>query len=277
MQIHSLKNNTIEQITECFNKAFETYIVPMKLNAEQLLEKIKSEHIVLEHSVGITIDNELAGFILIGMDTEKNIAYNAGTGVIEKCRGQKLTEKMYGFLLSDLEKIGIQDHLLEVICNNQKALKVYENLNYSVLRKVICYKGKIVGANHTNYKIEIIDLPNTNRVKPLWNHEPTYQNSLYCIKNNSEKHSAYGAFEDEKLIAYIIFHKDSLRIKQFGVHEAFRNQGLGQKLFYEVQKQNPEKEVTLINIDEGDFETNNFLKNIGLSPFIEQYEMKLKT
>jgi ribosomal protein S18 acetylase RimI-like enzyme len=277
MQIHNLQNTPIDTIAECFNKAFATYFVPIKLDSPLLRDKIKSENILLEHSIGVTIDNQLAGFILIGIDKQKNIAYNAGTGVIPEYRGQKLTEKMYPFLLSNLKKIEIHHHLLEVICGNLKAIRIYEKLGYFVLRKVICYKGKVSEPNNYNYKIEAIALPDETKVKLFWNHYPTYQNSTNVIKNNPEKHSAFGSFDNEKLIGYIIFDKNTLRVKQFGIDNAFRNKGLGHQLFYEVQNQLPEKEITLINIDDEDFETNDFLRNIGFKTLIEQYEMELKT
>jgi ribosomal protein S18 acetylase RimI-like enzyme len=277
MQIHNLQNTTIEEIAACFNKAFEHYFVPLKLDMQQLCDKIKSENILLEHSIGVTINNELAGFILIGIDVDSKVAYNSGTGIIPEYRGQRLTEKMYASLLPQLKKTGIQHHLLDVICENQKALKIYQNLGYSILRKVICYKGKVSEYNGYRYQIEAIGLPAENELKQFWNHKPTYQNSLFCIKNNPEKHVVFGAFNLENLIGYIIFDKNTLRIKQFGIDKAFRNKGLGHLLFYQVQMQQPETDIVLINIDENDLETNKFLRNIGFNKLIEQYEMMLGT
>ncbi len=239
MQIHSLANTSLETLAETFNKAFEGYFVPIKLDVKSLADKIKSENILLEHSVGVTINGQLAGFILIGIDNESGIAYNAGTGIIPEFRGQKLTEKMYSFLLPQLNKIGILSHPLEVICENQKALKIYETLGYTITRKLICYKGKISEVNNSDYKIKAIDLPNENEVESFWNHKPTYQNSLFCTKNNAGKHTTFGVFTNEQLIGYIVFDKNTLRIKQFGVENNFRKKGMGHQLFYQVQKQNP--------------------------------------
>ncbi|MCF6132547.1 GNAT family N-acetyltransferase [Flavobacterium wongokense] len=275
MQIHTLENTSIEELTTCFNKAFEGYFIPLKLEVQQLRDKIQSENILLEHSVGVTINNELAGFILLGINSKKNIGYNAGTGIIPDYRGMKLTEKMYPHVISNLSKIGIKNHFLEVICENQKALKIYENLGYTITRKVICYKGKVAEPKKTDYKIQSIELPDESLVQPFWNHHPTYQNSLGCIKSNSEKHTAFGVLNGEKLIGYIIFDKNTLRIKQFGVDKTHRNTGIGKQLFHTAQNQNPEAVLAMINVDENDLETTRFLTNIGLSPFIAQYEMQL--
>lgn len=275
MQLHNLQATPIEAIANCFNKAFEHYFVPIKLEPQQLADKIKSQNILLEHSVGVTIDNQLVGFILIGIDFGKSIAYNAGTGMIPEFRGQKLTEKMYAYLLPQLDGIGIKNQLLEVICENHKALKIYENLRYSTTRKVICYKGKIRETKNKHQTIREIDLPDENQISQFWNHNPTYQNSMFCIKNITEKHRAFGAFENEQLIGYIIFDKDSLMVKQFGVDKAFREKGIGHSLFNKIQQLKPEAAIVLINIDANDLETNTFLQSIGFEKFIEQFEMQL--
>lgn len=277
MQIHTLQNTSLEVLADTFNKAFEGYFVPIKMDAKSLADKIKSENIFLKNSVGVTINGQLAGFILIGIDKINNMAYNAGTGTIPEFRGQKFTEKMYSYLLPELDKIGIQNHALEVICENKKALHIYEAIGYSVSRKVICYKGKISESKKSHYKIREIQLPNETEIKSFWNHKPTYQNSLFCLKNNLEQHTTFGAFENEKLIGYIVFDKNSLRIKQFGVDSNFRNKGIGQQLFSKVQNQNQEAVIVIINVDENDAITNNFLQKIGLNNFIEQYEMEMKS
>lgn len=275
MQIHSLINTPLEEIALCFNKAFENYFVPLKLDAQQLTDKIISENILLEQSIGVSINSQLAGFILVGIDASKKFGYNAGTGIIPEFRGQKLTEKMYPYLLNNLGKLGIHTHLLEVISENLKALKIYENLGYSIQRKVICYKGTILEPKKQYTEIREIELPEENLLKPFRNHNPTYQNTLSCIRNNYGKHTILGAFDNERLIGYIVFDKNSLRIKQFGVDKAFRSKGIGHQLFYQVQLQKPDAIISMINIDENDLSTNVFLLSIGLMPFIEQYEMQL--
>lgn len=277
MPVHTLHHIPINQIAEAFNKAFEKYFIPIQLNEQQFRDKIKSDNILLEHSVGVTIDHQLAGFILIGINPETNIAYNAGTGTIPLFRGRRLTEKMYSYLLPHLDKFGKYNHMLEVICQNQKARAIYEAVGYSVTKKVNCYNGKVSETKNSNHTIRAIEIPKATETESFWNHKPTYQNSMFCIQNLAEKHNAFGAFDNEKLIGYIIFDKHTLRIKQFGVDKHYRNKGLGNQLFYEVQKQKPENELFLINIDANDLETNSFLQRMGFSNILQQYEMELKT
>lgn len=273
MQIHSLDKISLEDLAETFNKAFENYFVPIQLNAELLAQKIKAENIVLEYSAGITINNRLVGFILIGIHPESKTAYNAGTGIISEFRGQTLTEKLYAFLLPELDKIGIKNHQLEVICENEKAISIYKNIGYSITRKVICYKGKISKPKESGLEITEIDFPNENEIRAFWNQIPAYQNSSFCIKNASERYKTFGIFCNRNLAGYITFDSHTIRIKQFGVHKNYRNKAIAHQLFYKVQLEIPDAEIFVINVDENDFETTAFLQKVGLFSFISQYEM----
>ena len=274
MQLHNLSNISIEKITECFNKAFENYFVTIKLEPKQMADKIKSQNIVLKQSVGVTANNQLIGFILIGIHPDNKTAYNAGTGIIPEFRGQQLPQQMYDFAMPRLTEIGIKTHLLEVICDNVKALNIYKNIGYSVQRKVVCLRGNVTKGIKANHKTREINIPEEQFVKSFWNYNPTYQNSLFCINNIRENHSALGIFHDEKLAGYIIYDKNSLAVKQFAVDKGFRKKGIGYALFQKVQQIKPDTALIIVNMDERDLESISFLQNIGFSPFLYQYEMK---
>ena len=91
----TLENISTDKILEVFNLAFSDYIIPFCLTKEQLEDKIKSESIRLEFSVGAFENNQLIGFILHGFDVVDNmkVIYNGGTGVIPAKRGNKATAK----------------------------------------------------------------------------------------------------------------------------------------------------------------------------------------
>ncbi|MES2747843.1 MAG: GNAT family N-acetyltransferase [Bacteroidota bacterium] len=279
MLIHSLSQILIGDLVTVFNKAFEGYFLPIQLNEQQLSDKIKSENIQLEYSVGVTIEGQLVAFILTGVDfnQQQTISYNAGTGVIPEFRGLHLTEKMYAYLLPILEKQNISKHQLEVITQNTKALRIYEQIGYTITKTVSCFKGNVIPpSKETVYDFVKLDAITDTLLPSFWNHNPTYQNTLSSINRNKAIHETIGAFDSEELIAYIIYVKNSGRIRQFGVHPNYRNNGIGHRLFYEAQKANPTADVVLINSDNADFKTHSFLKKIGLDVFIEQFEMSLQ-
>ena len=278
MKVHTLETFSIEDITNVFNQAFADYIIPFQLTQMNLLDKIKSENIFLNYSIGISVNDQLVAFILTGIDSKDNamLSYNAGTGVIPEFRGNHFPQKMYDYLLPLLSKNNIHHHQLEVITQNTKAIQIYESIGYHINKQVSCFKGTVSTPNSTSpFIYSKIDVFDESDVQPFWNHQPTYQNTLSSINRNSELHESIGAFFKGSCVGYITFVKTTGRIKQFGVHPDFRQKGIGQHLFYEVQKNNPNTEISLINIDNNDTETIAFLQKINLNRTVEQFEMIL--
>lgn len=270
MEINTLDGVNTAEIANTFNAAFSDYVVPLTLSEADVALKIQLENIVLRCSAGAFSDGKLVGFILIG--TNGIVAYNAGTGVIPNFRGQHLTKKMYDFLLPMLAEKGIVQHRLEVIIENVKAIRVYEQIGFTTFRKVTCFKGKVVSArNHgaTIIPIEFGDITNPER---FWDFIPAYQNASDVMLRTPPLHRTFGAFDGDLLVGYVVFATTSLRIKQFAVAENCRRKGIGHQLFCKVQNYKPDQEVSLINVDSTDGSIN-FLKKIGLAETVNQFEM----
>lgn len=279
MKVQTLETFSIQDITNVFNQAFADYIIPIQLTQMNLLDKIKSENIFLDYSIGISVNDQLVAFILTGIDSKDNamLSYNAGTGVIPEFRGNHFPEKMYNYLLPLLRKNNIHHHQLEVITQNTKAIQIYEKLGYHISKQVSCFKGKVSVPNSPSpFIYRRIDVIDESEVHPFWNYQPTYQNTFSSINRNSELHQSIGAFFKGNCVGYIIFVTTTGRIKQFGVHPDFRQKGIAHHLFYEVQKENPTNDVSLLNIDNNDSETIAFLHKIGFQLTVEQFEMILQ-
>lgn len=280
MKIQSLANISVSELASVFNEAFKDYLIPIQFTEATLTDKITTEHIFLEYSAGVFAAEKLVAFVLIGIDSKNNqmLSYNAGTGVIPEFRGQHLTQKMYDYLLPLLRKNNIQNHYLEVITQNQKALKIYESIGYQITKKVGCFKGFVQEPQQPFlYQIFEFEFGSDSLFETFWNHQPTYQNTLSSINRNKNAHTFLGIFSENGLLGYLIYQKSNNRIKQFGIDKNFRQKGLGHHLFYEVQKTNPTQEISLINIDSNDMKTITFLQKIGLSTTVEQFEMVLKS
>lgn len=273
MEITTLNSANIAEITAVFNAAFSDYVLPLTLSPTDLAAKMASENVMAEWSAGAFADGKLVGFILMG--TDGKTAYNAGTGVIAEFRGQKLTAKMYDFLLPMLAEKNIVNHQLEVITQNAKAIPIYEKIGFITTRKVVCFKGKITNCNHGSAELKPVGFADVTPLETSWDFSPTYQNASHAIARTPELHQTIGAYRDGKLLGYVVFGKANLRVKQFVVEKEFRRQGIGQQLFSEVQRMSPDKDVSLINIDSTDGSID-FLKKIGLAETVSQFEMRLQ-
>ncbi len=276
MNLKTLHNININQLVEAFNQSFCDYIVPLKITKEQLENKIKSENIKLEFSVGAFENNKLIGFILHGFNiVEGNkIAYNAGTGVIPEKRGNKITLTLLEYIIPKLKEQNIVKIKLEVITQNKVAYDIYNKIGFEIIRELNCYKGKIHSEIESTFETRDLKNYDWKILKSFWDWEPTWQNAISSIENNKDIYSAIGIFDFEKLIGYLIYNPNNNRIQQFAVAKKYRKQGVGKQLFkYISQKNNPE--FSTINVDCDSIETNGFLKKIGFEMHIKQYEMEL--
>lgn len=280
MEIKSLSGVNVSKITQAFNEAFSDYFFPFVLKEEEMLSKIISENIILKFSAGLFDEHQLVGFIFTGIDKvdEQKIAYNAGTGIIPLYRGKNLTSKMYQYIFEILKEEKIRYHLLEVITENEKAIKVYKNEGFIINRKLNCYKGIVTKPiENTSFKIHDIHSGEIKNYNDFWDFLPSYQNSVTALSRSTTELQYLGCFIENQLAGYLVLDKITGRIKQFGVHKDCRRKKVGHHLFYKAQELIQTKAISTINIDATDIFTNNFLKHIGLQVSVCQYEMKQET
>lgn len=181
---------------------------------------------------------------------------------------------MYQFLLAIFNENEINEHILEVILENEKARTIYEKIGYQINRMLFSYKGRFEVSSINKQLIikELLDFKN-EEFDNFWNHSPSWQNSILSIQNTNGLHKILGGFLGEELVAYLIYSPTTLRVKQFAVKKNYRRQGIGQSLFSELNTQIDTQEIALINLDSRDSETVRFLENGNLTKFISQYEM----
>lgn len=273
----TLENISTEKILEVFNLAFSDYVIPLSLTMEQLEDKIKSDNIRLEFSVGAFDNNQLIAFILHGynqVDEVKQI-YNAGTGVIPDSRGNKLTAKMYEYILPILQENNIDKIILEVITENKVAIKVYQKIGFKTIRHLDSFKGLINISNTINdFEIRNLDRYDWQKLQHFWDFNPSWQNSISAVEKLKQYNISFGVYENEILLGYIIYNPKQRRIHQLSVDKNFRNRGIGRQLLKYIST-NYESEISIINIDENAKEVPEFLYSVGIKDFIKQYEMEL--
>lgn len=276
IQFDNLKGIGNSEILSCFNEAFSDYQVPLQLTMDQLESKLHAEDINKAISIGAYKENRLVGFVLHGIRDiqDKRMVYNAGTGVIPSERGQKITKRMYEYILPHLHEAKVNEVILEVLDNNVAAMKTYELLGFEYRRDFNCYKGdlrietynediRIVSSKHL--KIEL--LGHFGAIQPSW------QNTTETIVNLDKQASCVLAYKEEQLCGYCIIQPAKNRLLQIAVKPSMRNQGIGRSLLKYVEA-NICKHVAIINVDTSCSATQHFLEKCNLNPFIHQREMR---
>ncbi|MCD0476227.1 GNAT family N-acetyltransferase [Flavobacterium sp. EDS] len=279
MELITLENIEIDSIVEVLNLSFSDYIVPFKLNSEQLEAKIIAENIKLDLSIGVLSSGKLVGFMLHAINELDGqlIAYNGATGVIPGYRGQGLVAKMYDYLLPKLKDLDVKEMILEVIVGNNAAIRAYEKMNYKVHRTLNCYGGSI-GISNKKSVATIKELKNFDwdTFTSFWTIEPTWQNTVKSLDNSKERCGILEAYIENEPVGYLVYNRMSRRILQIAVAVKHRRNGVGAQLVNKMLETIDSTEVSMNNIEENSIETNAFLKNLGLVNRVSQYEMKRK-
>lgn len=278
MEFKSLTNIEMDELLSVFNLSFSDYIVPFHLAKEVLAFKIVSEKIDLNISVGAFEGGKLMGFILQAEKEEngQKMVYNAGTGVVPEGRGQGLVRKMYDFIIPVLRGRGADILILEVIEGNQPAIRAYENLGFTVVRKLLCFNGNM-NPIQANSGVTIKNLSDFQweAFRSFWDIEPSWQGAVFVLEDMKEHCVILGAFKDEVMIGYAVYNPTAQKIYQMAVDKDHRRNGVGTKLFDAISKETNNQPLSVNNVDDISVDTHQFLsERIGLKNWVSQFEMK---
>lgn len=274
MEFKTLANIELDELLEVFNLSFSDYIVPFHLTKEILAAKIIAEKLDMNISVGAFEEGKLVSFILQSekLENGQKIIYNGGTGVVPGSRGKGLVRKMYDFIIPSLKERGADVLLLEVIEGNAAAIRAYENLGFTIIRKLLCFRGNInSGVENSTVTIKSLEDFQWDNLRSFWDIEPSWQGSEYVLNPMPENYQALGAYSDENLVGYIIYNPGARRVLQIAVDKKYRKQGIGSGLFTAIADG---QSVAINNVDDVSKETDVFLdKKIGLQNWLSQFEM----
>ncbi len=277
-KLDNLENTKLEEILDSFNLSFSDYMVPFQLTLQQLKFKMVAEDIDLAYSIGAFEENNLIGFILHGkrsLDHSFQL-YNGGTGVIPEKRGNKLTQKMYDFALSNFKSKSISSIVLEVISENVPAIKSYEKVGFKFVRKLNCFKGDLKELKqHKKVIVKEIDHSSWEIFHELGEVKNTWQNSKESLRKSKNNVFILGAILDKEVVAYLALSKSNNRLRQIAVSPEFRRQYIGSTLLNHLST-NHSGTTSFINVDAHAPDLNAFLQKVGLVNFLQQDEMILK-
>ena len=277
------RKNDVSKMRRTFNTAFSDYIVPINLSHGQFIQKIvEKTNISFNHSVGAYSKKRLVGFIFnsINYYEGKKTAYNGGTGVIQDYRGNKLTEKMYHSIFPKFEKNGIEQCVLEVISNNKPAIKVYENLGFTRSKFFHCLKLKEESSYLQDFKKPDVDLvfphnPRWKKYESFCDYETCFLDSFPLLKKNKTNESFLEAYQNDKLVGFLIFNKKMGRVEHIGVDHDARGNGIATMLIKKMIRICRNKPVYILNLNERNYDVLNFFLRVGFQNEIDQFEFKL--
>lgn len=272
MQFRSLSNIPIETIVDCFHSAFSDYFVPIHATVDFWQQRWKRARVDYFLSFGVFDKDKLVAFVLHGV--EKEWVFNVGTGVIPTYRGQKLVKYIYDNAIPLLKENGITNCGLEVITQNEKAIKAYQQIGFAITKNYKCFSGTISAVSAKDgYTFEQQPVFNWPAYQPLREYSFSWENTDSALQANGEGFEVWELRRQHApaLHGYVILNKQNGYIAQFGVQDFEQH---GSQLFQEIG-QLLNVPLKIHNVAGDASQTITLLQNIGLTNYIDQYEMAL--
>ncbi|MTI39733.1 GNAT family N-acetyltransferase [Fulvivirga lutimaris] len=282
--IKNLKPVDLTEMYITFLDAFSDYAIPFKLTKEQFVRKfVQKLKIDFNLSAGaFNYDGSLIGFIFSAVNyyDGKLTAYNGGTGVRPRYRGQQLTTQMYEYLAPLFNERKIKQCVLEVLTSNDRAIKAYQNIGFEKTRFFKCYiltdvDNLKVGANRTSADIFAVRYPNWDVYDKFCDYQPSFLDSSRMISDNLANETIIEARIDDECVGFAIFQPSFGRISQIGIKSDVRRKGIGSAIINYIFEASLQKKLTIINVNDEAEGTKSFFTKLGFDNQIDQYEMIL--
>ena len=214
-------------------------------------------------------EEQLVGFIINAVDKRNGeyVAFNTGTGVIQEYRRQRIVKSIYDFAIPELIKYGITKCQLEVITENEKAIKAYESIGFKIERTLKCFAGEI-SSNTSTANVKEVTFDEID-----WELIPNQQYYSWdfhknCLQNGNSRY--YNILDNEELCGFFAINPDNGTLNQL---EVFNNENdYWQLLFGAVATTYPK--VRTINVDDRLKSKINAIEMAGLNHTVSQYEMQ---
>lgn len=279
MKFTTLENVSQSVLTACFNAGFADYAIKFNASDAYLANRWASGGVDFSLSGGAWSEGQLIGMVIIMYDEPDGVktAFNGATCVVPEARGQKITQRIFAFLAAKFQARGIKKLQLEVLTENERAIRVYEKIGFRKARKLLCFKpAKTLTATSEaeNFTIRECTSPLPLPAEYLTN-LPAWEQKNASLYRLPEQYRWFHISDDKKEQIWIALNPNAKLIAQIYKTPGCDFERCGKVLFSYLQKH--QLPLRFINVDENAEELIQFLQSLGMENYINQYEMELMT
>ncbi|PKL26743.1 MAG: hypothetical protein CVV47_02130 [Spirochaetae bacterium HGW-Spirochaetae-3] len=278
-----------ETLYEAFLDAFSDYAVPITLTYEEFIAMHTRRGVSYAASVGAFDGDRLVGFIFNGEGEWEGArcAYDAGTGIAPAFRGRGLSKALAEESASRLRSLGFARWLLEVLVENEKAIRTYAGSGFLRTRRLSCLSGTVADAARTadrlaskaGVRVRRLGRNDTARFAAWREWEPSWQNSDASVARSPERLVALGAYEVSldgavagEPAAYAVA-TDGGSVFQLAVRPDARRRGIGGAVAAAIAAGTPDGSLRYVNVQSDDAGTIGLLASLGVAASRDQWEM----
>lgn len=281
-----LTPDLIPQIHKTFHEAFADYAVDVSYMTEEVIRNRAIKNgIDFDFSVGAFDGEKMEGFTLVGVDLwqDEPSAFDIMTGIAKPWRGKGIAREMFEFCLPKVKAEGVQNFVLEVLQENEPAIKAYSRSGFEIVRAFNCYQADLADIKFvSNFVREIsirsLDKTQLKHAADFMDWRPSWENSITSLQRIPDELIIFGAYANKELVGFLAYYPLICWINLLAVKPSFRRKGIAGKLLqYLISDIDPTNdEIKAINIDSNDVALNSFLLKAGFNQVTSQYEMRLE-
>ncbi|MEM9390581.1 MAG: GNAT family N-acetyltransferase [Bacteroidota bacterium] len=278
--IKPLEPDMLTDMYLTFLDSFSDYQIPFKLNKKQFVDKFVAKlKIDFDYSVGAWNTSqgmEAFVFTTIAQYQNKLIAYNGGTGVRPKARKNGLVVKMYDYLLPRLKLRSVEQCVLEVLVQNQKAIRAYQKVGFKKTGFLRCYKlyNPFPFSRHAGVKYKLTSTSQPILYQSFIDESASFLDTL-LLNGDCGQEKIIEAYDQNKCVGFLIYQPSLSRVNLLGVSQIYRRMGIASGLLSTLIEIEKLKQVTVLNVPEEGTALNAFFTNMGFKNELNQYEMRL--
>jgi ribosomal protein S18 acetylase RimI-like enzyme len=150
-------NYSLPDLVEFLNRGFEDYFVPIQFNTVTFLNMLRKDGIDLTASCVLIVDNQPCGVALIARRGWTSRL--AAMGIAKETRGRGAGSWFMDELIKEAYEREDHEMVLEVIEQNDPAVKLYRKSGFQTVRRLIGFTHRDKGAEEsTRSDLQEIDL-----------------------------------------------------------------------------------------------------------------------
>jgi ribosomal protein S18 acetylase RimI-like enzyme len=268
-----------------FTEAFADYAMTSSgLTEERLLLRMEKNAVDYGLSVGAYDGGRIVGFTLIGVDSWGGAvtAYDAGTGIVPAFRGQGLARRMFDHVLPVLRERGVERFSLEVLQQNEPAIRAYRKSGFEITRQLRSYAADAAILSHSPtsadasaWDVQPIGARTFALVVQDADWLPSFENRFSAVERIPNDVTLVGAFDGGRCVGVAAYSPPLRWLLALVVCRSHRRRGVGRALLARVAADLPAgvTRLAVINVDASDEGMIAFVGALGFGPLVDQFEM----
>ena len=130
---------SLSDLVDLLNRGFEKYFIPIHFNTDMFSSMLRKDGIDLTDSRVLIEDGRACGIALIACRSSLHISRVAAMGIAKETRGKRAGSYLMKTLIDEACERGDREMVLEVIEQNEPAVKLYRNHGFESVRRLVGY------------------------------------------------------------------------------------------------------------------------------------------